>query len=60
MVNGDDTEGMGMMRWKEAREILRKMLDEFSEDWSPQYKAAVLIGIERIKEVEDLQDEEDV
>jgi hypothetical protein len=43
------------MTWKEASKKLREMLDEFSENWSPQYKEAVLIGIERIEEVEDLQ-----
>ena len=32
---------------------------DISKDWRPEYKEAVLIGIERIAEVEDLEDEVD-
>ncbi len=48
------------MRWKEARIQLREMLHEFDEDWSPEYKEAVRIAMERIEQVEDLQDEDDM
>ena len=47
------------MTWKEASKKLREMFDELSQDWSPEYREAVLIGIERIEEVEDLQGTED-
>lgn len=45
-----------MMRWKEARIKLLELLHEHAQDWSLEYKEAVLIGIERIAEVEDLED----
>lgn len=48
------------MTWKEASKKLREILERYELEWSPQYKEAVLIGIERIEEVEDLQFEEDV
>ncbi|HEX2557442.1 MAG TPA: hypothetical protein VHK86_03905 [Nitrososphaera sp.] len=47
------------MTWKEASRKLIEMLDELGQDWSPEYREAVLIGIERIQEVEDLQGTED-
>lgn len=47
------------MTWKQASKKLREMLDECAQDWSPEYKEAVIIGIERIEEVEDLQGAED-
>lgn len=49
------------MTWKQARKVLLEMLadDELCRDWSTEYREAVLIGIERIEEVEDLQGTED-
>lgn len=48
------------MRWKDARIKLREMLSEFGADWSPEYREAVKIAMERIEQVEDLQDEDDM
>ena len=48
------------MRWSEARRKLQEFLKEHGADWSPEYQEAVKIGIKRIQEVEDLQDEEDL
>ena len=48
------------MTWKQASKKLQEILDRYDRDWSPQYKEAVRIGIERIQEVEDLQHEDDV
>lgn len=47
------------MAWKEASKKLIQLLDEHGKDWSCEYREAVLIGIERIQEVEDLQGTED-
>ena len=48
------------MRWAEARFKLQEFLREHGAEWSPEYREAVKIGIERIQEVEDLELEEDV
>lgn len=49
-----------MMRWAEARIKLRELINEHGADWSPEYTEAVMIGMQRIEEVEDLQDEDDM
>ena len=48
------------MRWVEARRKLQEFLKEHGAEWSPEYREAVEIGIERIQEVEDLELVEDV
>lgn len=48
------------MTWKEASKKLRELVvSEYAQDWPAEYTEAVLIGIERIEEVEDLQGTED-
>lgn len=48
------------MSWAEARRKLQEELKEHGASWSPEYREAVRIGIERIQEVEDLELIEDV
>lgn len=47
------------MRWKEASVHIRSMLQEKQTHWSKKDKEALAIAIERIEEVEDLEDEVD-
>lgn len=48
------------MSWKEARRKLQEMLKDVGADWSPEYREAVRIAIERVEEVEELELLEDV
>jgi hypothetical protein len=48
------------MTWKEARRKLQEMLKDCGEEWSPEYREAVRIAIERVEEVEELELMEDV